>query len=373
MAILYLALGLRPRSQASIENLHFIFVMNTLSSKTYPYKAVSIFLFIWCILWALNLGWSRDVHNTYEVPYRAAQALTFFERFNLLEFYRDPAYFALQNIFASFLPFQYFLGLVILISLSLKFLALWHLSARPGLLEVFPYFAVLSFLHEGTQIRIALALSIVMLAMVFWIQAKRFISLILLFLGCLFHWSAAIYTIVFATIFLAQSLGTSVYFVAGGMGVAVMGLPLLNDFIVLVAGPFAHARYTVYLDNYFVGNQNSSGLFPLFILFIIALVGLVWILFKPNNLKLQYLKLFALVSGCLSIGSQIIFRFSVIIASRFGDLLLLPVLIAMGFTLAQINHEKRYFLLSSIICALISYAGVRAYITFGPLLTKSFL
>lgn len=341
--------------------------------KTYPYRAVSVFLLVWIALWALNLGWSRDVHATYEFPYRVAQALTFVDRFKLLNIYRDPGYYIFQNIFASFLPFQYFLGLVIFACLSIKLSALWQLSSRPGILEVIPYLAVLSFLHEGTQIRIALALSIVMLALASWAQERRLIAMTLLFLACLFHWSAAIYVIVFAVIFLAQLSGPAVYFVGAGMSLAVMGLPLLNDFIVLIAGPFAHARYTVYLGNYFASNQNSSGLFPFFIFFIVVLVALVWALFKPNNLRLQYLKLFALVSGCLSISCQIIFRFSVVIASRFGDLLLLPVLIALGFTLVQLNKERRYLLLVSIIFGLIAYAVIRAYITFGSLLTQPLL
>ena len=327
------------------------------------------FLFVWAVLTTANLYWLIDVG--YKNSFTDSVLKNFSTRILAILYTRDPAYYLVQAVFAGLLNFQMFFGLLIFSCLALKFAALLQANSRPGILDVAPYLLVLGFLHEGIQIRIAIALSIALWALVYFAKNQRGLALCVIAFANAFHISVSTFFIVVLLLYLYERFGRAVLIV----GVSIAVILAYTTFIpglLLQVGNATNARFLTYSQGIVFENQNSTGLFQYFVLFVAFLTAFVWHFYRPVSELWKNLYRLALTSGLLAIAILQVFRFNVVVSSRLADLLLLPVLLVLGATLTQLKNEKRYWLLALMLCTLIFYCAARALVSFNPALVRTF-
>ncbi len=319
------------------------------------------FLLVWATLTVVNLHWLID--DSYLKMFLEVSPIGLSQKLSLALTVKDPGYFFVQNIMSSFASFETFFGLLIFICLALKFSALLQVNTKVGVLDVLPYFLILGFLHEGIQIRIAIALSIALWAIVFFAKNQRVLACFVLLVACTFHISAATFFLVFAIAILYSRFGLIVL-ISGVIISGVLAYSSIVPELLLKVGVATNARFLAYSQGSIVQAQNKTGLFQYFILFVSFLTGFIWIFYKKTSEVWANLRLMGITSGLLAVAVLQIFRFNVVVSSRLADLLLLPVVLVMGATLSQLKHQKRYWLLVLILGILFIYCAARAYISF---------
>lgn len=324
----------------------------------------SWFVFVWALLFILNFNFSRDI-SSYRAWFSKVDTLSSIDRFININWLHDPGYFLLQSFLSIFFTFEIFIAIVIFICLFIKLFALLSILQKISLLDVLPYFLMLSFLHEGTQIRIALALSIALWALVVFAKNQQFLACLILILASTFHISAASFFLVFLLLLLYNRFGIWIYIVLGFFSILLAYSPAVID-IILSLGDYVNARYMHYSQGQILKNQNSTGLFQYYFLFIAFLTLFILVIYQPINTMWYQLKNIATASGFLAVMFLQIFHFNVVIASRLADLLSLPVVLVMGSTLVQLMESRRYKLLISVVILLMAYGLARGYVTFSP-------
>lgn len=327
------------------------------------------FLLVWATLTAINLHWLIDDWYRYSFSVNASQ--DFITRITTIVYSKDPAYFLVQAGLAGLVNFQIFFALLIFMCLALKFSALLQVNPKPGLLDVAPYLLVLGFLHEGIQMRIAIALSIAIWAIILFAKNKRLLALLVLVFASTFHISASTFFVVLFLLFTYERWGKVSIFICITVTAVLAYTPFIPTLLIEV-GRLTNARFLLYSEGVVYENQNSTGLFQYFVLFVAFLTGFIWRYYKPISSVWSNLYRIALTSGFLAIAILQIFRFNVVVSSRLADLLLLPVLLVLGATLTQLKNERRYFPLFVMSLALIFYSAARAFISFNPVLFRTF-
>lgn len=331
-------------------------------------KKLKSFIFlagVWVVLLGLTFAFSRDVFQ-YHCWFDDALALPPIDRFfGVNSHFQDPTYYVLQAIGTILFPFKIFFGLLILAALTIKLFALLRITPSPTWLDVLPFLMVLSFLHEGTQIRVALALSITLWAIVWFAEGRRLQALLILCVAATFHLSVACFFIVFFMIVLYEQMGPWILVIIAFVA-AVMSYSSFVGNWVLQLGEATHARYMAYSVGAIYRRQNSSGLFQYFTFFVGGLTILIWKLTIPNVKPWQELKKIALISGFLGVMILQVFSFNVVIASRLADLLLLPLVLVLGSALVQLRRENKKRVLGVVIIILIIYGCVRGLLVYLP-------
>jgi hypothetical protein len=308
---------------------------------------------------------SRDAPNYSAIYDDATLQASVAERILHKNFILEPGYFTLQALSVDFLSYKIFAGLIIFLALAIKYLALKRMLPRPSCLVVLPWLLVLSFLHEGTQLRGALSLSVVFLAITFWVQDKALIALLLILLASLFHSSALIFILIFMLIALHRHFGVVIYWSALAVSALLM-IPGLAEKVVMGVGEAINARYLNYTRGAISRVLNVSGLFSYFFLFPALLTAFVFKFSKTtSNIEIR-IKELALVSGIAAVCVLQVLRFNTIIASRLADLLLFPVTLGMGLLLVQLHRNGNKRVLATILVILIGYCAARGYVTFSP-------
>lgn len=343
--------------------------MNPTFNNLMRWQYVFGFLFVWAVLTTVNLHWLID--DWYRHSFSENTSRDFLTRILTIVYSKDPAYFLVQAALAGLLNFQVFFGVLIFSCLALKFSALLQVNSRPGILDVAPYLLVLGFLHEGIQMRIAIALSIALWALVYFAKNQRGLALCILAFASTFHISASAFFIVFLLLYLYERFGR-VVLIVGASITAILAYTTIVPDLLLKIGVATNARFLIYSQGIVFENQNSTGLFQYFVLFVAFLTAFVWHFYRPVSEPWKNLYRLALTSGLLAIAILQVFRFNVVVSSRLADLLLLQVLLVLGATLAQLKKEKRYWPLALMLCALIFYCAARGFVSFNPVLFRAF-
>jgi len=343
--------------------------MNSSLKNLTNWKYIASFLLVWAVLTAVNLHWLID--DWYRYSFSLYSSLGTFARFSAILNDRDPGYFLVQACLAGLINFEIFFGILIFTCLALKFTALLQVNSHPRILDVAPYLLVLSFLHEGIQIRIAIALSIGLWALVYFAKNQRFLALFILLLASTFHISASAFFLVFFLLVMYERFGKPLLYL-GVVSTLILSYTSLVPILLIRAGEATNARFLLYSQGIVFQNQNSTGLFHYFVLFVAFLTMFVWHYYKPPSSVWKNLYRLALTSGLLAVAILQIFRFNVVVSSRLADLLLLPVLLVLGATLAQLKDQKKYVPLVVMLIALIVYCAMRAFVSFNPVLFRTF-
>lgn len=334
------------------------------SSKLKFYSAyAATFLLVWGSLLYLNLHWSRDV-SSYRAYFNAVQPTDLLGRLSQVDWLRDPGYFVLQNISVGLISFEAFIGLIIFVSLLMKLMALMQVYPRVSIPLIFPYLMLLGFMHEGTQLRIGLALAFSLWALVFWVQDKKAYAIVALVIGCLFHISVATYFFILALIFLVTRFGVRVYFFAFLIAL-VLASPVITNQIFLAIGEMTHARYMSYSQGAIFRTLNVTGLFQYYFLFFILLAILIWRYFSPALIVEKQWRQLSLVCAIAAIFFLIDFRFNTVVASRLADLMLLPIAVTLGLLMEDLWFGKRSRLFIFLMMLLCAYCFARGYTIFS--------
>jgi len=338
--------------------------LNAQLSNALRWQYVGGFLAVWFLLTTLNLHWSVDLYS-YQLAFNLNKSQDLLTRLLAVDLKKDPTYFLLQAGLFGWFNFEIFFGLLIFCCLALKFLALLKVNSRPGILDVIPYLLVLGFMHEGIQMRIAIALSLALWSIIFFANQQRVLAVYILAIACSFHISAATFFLVFFLVFLYERFGLCIIIIGILLATILAYTPFIPDLLIWI-GEITHARFLAYSQGEIFKSQNSSGLFQYFVLFVIFLTAVVWRFYRSESLVWKKLYQIAITSGLLAIAILQVFRFNVVVSSRLADLLLLPVLLVLGATLTQLNLAKRYWTLSLLLLVLISYSMARGYVSFHP-------
>ena len=336
--------------------------MKLINEKIFFYrKYLGLFILIWSSLFFLNINWSRDI-NSYNQFYLSVANLDFFERFRVDSgFSQEFGFYLIQNLFSGHISFPGYIAFLIFSSLLLKFFALLKLNSAPQVFDVLPYLLLLGFLHEGAQLRIALALSIVLWAIVMWARNNLWESLLLFLLAITFHSSVIIFLIPIATLFFLASKPKILYVC---LALLILATSIIPFQYVAAFATEVIPRYSLYFMPQVLSTQNSSGLFQYYFIFFGLLVCFIWHYFKPTTFIWQNLKTFSLVSGILAVGILQSLSFSVVIASRFADQMLLPISLVLGACLTQLRLQRKIFPLVMMILILLVYGILRGYLSF---------
>ena len=233
-----------------------------------------------------------------------------------------------------------------------------------------PYLLALSYLHEGTQIRAAVALAFGVWAFYASYKRQYVLACALLALAATFHLSVLILAIPLIMLMLYERYPKSSAMIFLMLVFLLMNPNWVNDLVLSLGGTLAKERYFLYVNPPVMASQNTSGLYVFFIPFVLILVGMIWLFYRPGNREERYFAGVAKMSGVLALAILGIFQFSVIVSSRLADLLLLPILIVFGALLWQWWQAKKYGRVIVSVATLIVYCAVRSYISFGPILTK---
>lgn len=339
--------------------------ISTLKMRWMPQAAS--FLLVWLALFFININWSRDRHSyfkNYEYATFASTNSIFNRTCLIFDWCFEPGYYFIQALFAGFLSYSEFIGVVLLICLSIKYFALLKVSPKPTWGLVLPYLFILGFLHEGTQIRVALALSIILWSFIYWAQARIWLAFLLVLVAAIFHISAVLFMLVFLVIILGRYFGVKIYLLLLGVA-ALLAIPDISGFILIKVGELTNARYLSYARGPIARALNVTGLFQYYFIFPALLGLIIWRLSKPKNLMESRLSELAIVSSACAIVVLQDFRFNTVIASRFADLLLLPVSLQLGIILNQLYSQKRIFFWG-IVGILLVYCMMRGYVSFSP-------
>lgn len=326
------------------------------SKKTY-FNYFLVFVLLGIALVFLSLHFRVD---GYEGPFLQAASGSISDIFSSP--HRDPAYSFLMNVFSRLVSFEVFAAGLIILALGLKMFGLLAINPRPVFLDILPYVFLMSLLHEAIQIRAAIALSIVLWAMVYFVRNQKLVAVILVLFAATFHVSVLSFLMVFLLLELFDRLREKVFYVGLAVVIGLSFLPSLPDTLMKI-GVLLNSRHIVYIGQ--VG-QNKTGLFSYFYLFVAGLTFLVWYFFQPNSEVWKRLYRLAITSGCLAFAVLLVFHFSVNIASRLADVLIFPVVLVLGALLVQLKEQKRYLFLSILISACIGYGVLRGFVSFTP-------
>jgi hypothetical protein len=336
-----------------------------MSKKIRRQLPIAIGFVLSCIwLFIINVNYSRDFNN-YRALYERSYNLSLIDRITSINFAYDPSFFILQSFSSAFIPFEVFVFGVVLICLSLKLTALLEIRPEPTILDVMPYFLILSFLHEGTQLRIALAISVAFWSLVFFAKNRRLLACLTLLMACTFHISAAVFFAVYLIYITYTRFGIWSYICMGILGGLLLHFAVIPN-LTLHLGELTNARYMNYAQGMLARRQNSTGLFQYYFLFVALITFLIKVFYKPSTDLWRNLQNLAIGSGLFAVIILQIFNFNVVIASRLADILSFPIAIVLGATLVQLKNEKRFIILYFTIAILIVYCLGRGYATFRP-------
>jgi len=333
------------------------------------WHVVSLFVLVSAILIGIQWFYSRD-YVVYHNFYQNALKQNFIERFYPINWFRDPGFFFTQAIFVEFSSYYLWIAFLVLASLLSKYIFVTKFWSNPSFLLFVPYLLVLSYLHEGTQIRAAIALAIGVWVFYASFNRQYVLACALLALAATFHLSVLILGVPLMMLMLYERYPKSSAMIFLMLVFLLMNPNWVNDLVLSLGGTLAKERYFLYVNPPVMGSQNTSGLYVLFIPFVLILVGMIWLFYRPGNREERYFAGVAKMSGVLALAILGIFQFSVIVSSRLADLLLFPVLIVFGALLWQWWQAKKYGRVIASVATLIVYCAVRSYISFGPILTK---
>lgn len=326
-------------------------------------KDCSIAVFVWVALWQINLHASRDVRS-YIANYWDAKNSSLIERFTQMQWFKDPGYFVLQNLSVDVLSFSTFMALIVGLTFLSKFLAFKYTEPNYYLSLLFTYLCTLSFLHEVTQVRTALATGVVLWALIAWGRQYYLLSIFLVLIASLFHASVLVFLLPFTLLYLGERLGSWIYGVAIACA-AILAWPGFAPKLLLWLGEGLDLRYLAYIRGAIARTLNTTGLFSYFFLVFVGLGLLIWKYFEPIDRYWQQQKQLAFMCCVIAIFALQIFRFNTVIASRIADLMLLPIAYVIGKLLIVFYQEQRT-LFWLLVAILLIYAVARGYVTLSP-------
>jgi hypothetical protein len=219
----------------------------------------------------------------------------------------------------------------------------------------------MGFLYEGTQIRAALAISIALHGVILFSKKKYIKSCFITILSSMFHVSMIFYISAFMIYYLLSSIKSKLIFISA----LIFFLTLINAYnpnllyIIEIINP----RFLEYFDQSALDKANKSGLFQYYFIFITYILSIIVLFDKPNKTIWEDMHKIVVFFSILSIILlNTIGLFSVPVATRISELLLLPALLVIGNLLTR--KDLGVIIKAPIILSLLIYSIARGYVTY---------
>jgi hypothetical protein len=317
-------------------------------SVSLVYLALATIAYTLCIKyskdWAYYLWWFGEVDR---VSWQ-----TWFTSTSVM---REPLYNFLAKLIGGNLSFPVFVAMATFPLLFLKLRYLAKIVGNPYI-AMFFYATLYLLLFEGTILRVAYATACIVPGLYFLQQRRYWVSLMWICLAGLIHVTAFVYLAIFLLYF-NRTLNKLVF-------ATFLLAPLLIIFDYSVLGLFRDSiaainpRYLLYLDQKVVG-QNSTGLYFYFIAFfsllLLGIESLLGALLRSDQfaLTLQRLAMLGVICMCA-------FHDYVAVGARFGEILLLPIVILLSWVFLRFDEQKHTGLKLAMIVGFTMYMLARA-------------
>lgn len=283
----------------------------------------------------LSINFSKDWPH-YKYLFSLLEATSWTNMMADLTLFKEPLYKITSKGIGSVVGFPAF---VMLSVVSLLMLKLIYLNKITGFayLSLFFYISIYLLLHEGTAIRIGLAVALIVPALYFIKVNKYYCALMLILVASQLHLTSLVFLLAFPSYFY-KPFNNLVYFTFLISPLIVISefsiMNLLKDFVVA-----SFPKYAGYFDQDYLRNQNSTGLYYYFIAFFAFLMILIRFYLREMIIKDRFISM--LFSLCLiGIIVMCIFDDYVAAGARLGELLMVPIVILLTYLYKNFANNK---------------------------------
>ena len=323
--------------------MYFIKPNNNLIKNNYE---IFIFIALGIITFYLSINFSKDWLNYVFIYENKISNVAWQSFLNQFSVFKEPLFFISSKAAGQLVGFSIFVFLATVILLTIKLRYLSKIMQDP-FLGTFFYVCFYLLLLEGTAIRVGYAIAFIIPALYFLREHKFLYAFLLILVASQIHLTALIFLIVFPLYFF-KSLNIFVY-------LAFIFSPLLIIFDISVLKMFKelivtiNPKYLHYFGEKKLLVQNSTGLYLYFIAFFSMLLSAVFFYMKELVLNDRFISSVFSITLC-GIVSMCVFHDFVAIGARFGELLLVPIVILLGHLYKTFSLNKmlvhRFILIS---------------------------
>lgn len=315
---------------------------------------ILLYALLGLITFALSINFSKDWSN-YKYLFSLLESTSWSTVLSELRLSSEPLYKISSKGLGSLIGFPAFVMLSIVSLLTVKLIYLKKITSYTYV-SLFFYISLYLLLHEGTAIRIGLAVGLIVPALYFIKINKYHYSLILILAASQLHFTALVFLLAFPSYFF-KPFNNLVYltFLISPLIVIseISVLNLLKDFVVT-----SYPKYAGYFDQDYLRNQNSTGLYFYFIAFFALLMIVIRFYLRELVIKDRFIAM--LFSLCLmGIIAMCVFNNYVAVGARFGELLMVPIVILLTYLYAHFAFNKMLFHQLTLVSVFVLYFVAR--------------
>ena len=304
-------------------------------------------LFFYAISVILFLGFGRDTEN-YRNFY---ESLSVFDESNFI--WIEPGFLLIAYLLKAIsFPFESFIAFFLLVIVSFKVSLICKVS-RNAFVSVMYYLSWFLLLHDSTQIRLAAAVTFLMLSLIALSKGHYGRYLALVCAGTLFHYSALLFLFILPFRILAErservplliGMITLLSFVIAQAG-GIAGR--LVDFLAQwIPGVYFFHKLSIYKDA-----GGAVGLLSFKNLFVLTIIWSTLLLYR--KMKLTELEVVSLLSITTGFTIYALFLDFEVLSVRGSEIFLFPIIFLMPAFLRAFKQKMSMFLVISLFPLLI--------------------
>lgn len=327
-----------------------------ISVKIKPYLPIVTCIFLGFLTSILSINFSKDSVG-YHLIFDNTIAKTWVCVLDDFSLVKEYLFEIMVYVFGNGLGFAASMTLMTVFFLTIK---LKYLGKITGdfYLGTFFYTCFYLLLLEGTAIRVAFALALVMVAIYYLKQQQFWKCLLLILLGTQIHLTVILFLLVFPIYFIPRAswVVCLLFFTAP--------LCVIFDFSIFSAViqflGLINPKYLNYDSAKLISGQNSTGLFFPYIGFFSLLLGAIYLYLREKISADRFIKAMFLI--CLTgIALMWLFYDHVAMAARLGELLLLPIVILLSALDMELRSRQLFFERGIVYAISLSYFLARFY------------
>lgn len=288
-------------------------------------KDVIIYITLGIVTFYLAINFSKDWYNyqfDYETKYRAVE---WQKHWSNIDFSKEPFYNFSSKAIGDFFGFSTYIFLSTILFLTIKLHYLRRIT-NSQYASLFFYICFYLFLFEGTQIRIAYATSLVMVALYCLKQKSFFSAFALILIASQFHLTAILFLVIFPLYYFKGLNNFIIITFLLSPFIILFNIPVLSPFKEFVG--LLNPRYLNYIDQNLLAEQNSTGLFHYFIVFFTGVLLTSYYYLRSEIVRDRFLtSIFSI--ALLGIVFMCVFSKNVAVAARLGELFLVVIVILL--------------------------------------------
>lgn len=299
-------------------------------------KEIFLFMVMGVITYYLSVYFSKDwIHYNWMYEHDIVNTTwkSFFGKFSV---FKEPLYFILSKAIGHLIGFSAFIFFATVIFLTIKLHYLAKILKDPYL-GTFFYVCFYLLLFEGTALRVGYAVALIMPALYYLKEHKFFYAFLLIVAASQIHLTALVFLIAFPLYFFKR-LNILVF-----LAFIFSPLLIISDISVLaIIKEFTtsiNPKYLYYFNQERLLVQNSTGLYFYFIAFFAIFLGVIFYYLKDKIINDRFKLIVFSITMC-GVVSMCIFNDYVVVGARFGELLLVPIVILLSYLYAQFRSNK---------------------------------